>query len=152
MADQGEPLGDYLDRLIYTLYGQVQRGIGYITKHPQHSDVIEYIEDEATGRPHPIEDAADHYLLRAFDMARREMGDSVPDGKGPRGHIYYTFGDDKKWSRLDADAVSGECPERCTHCQHLWRDHRDDDGGGPVTPETSFVYCGRCSCNSGFGR
>lgn len=42
-------------------------------------------------------------------------------------------------------------PEVCP-CGHPVAEHGDDDGGGPITPETCFVYCERCGCTGGFGR
>jgi hypothetical protein len=183
MADDGEPLGDYLDKLIYSQYVDVQRGIGYLIRSPLHSAVVEYIEDEKTGRPHPIDDSADHYLLRKFDIVRRDISElplPVQDGiRGERRLPHRRWSDGYvgpgwiKWTegqggeRIDghyyANEMHGEIgwgclhgdPDwPCTECGHHPNDHRDDDGGGPVTDDTMLTYCGHgnCSCGQRIGR
>lgn len=105
-----EPLSDYLDRMIYSLYGSTQRGYGYVTKDPSLWDVIEYIEDGKTGRPVPIEDSADHFLLRSFDRLRqyfRAQPVSTANGKFGRQVQYgVTF---------ECNECSGEVPWRTLH-------------------------------------
>jgi hypothetical protein len=71
-----ESLTDYLDRLVYSQYVITQRGIGYISKSPLQSAIIDYIEDEETGRKITPEDSSDHFLLRHFDDARRNFADA----------------------------------------------------------------------------
>lgn len=70
MAD--EPLSNYLDRLISVAYATLVRGVGYKFNDPTAASMVHYIEDEKTGRPVPIDDSADHFLLRSFDELRRE--------------------------------------------------------------------------------
>lgn len=173
MADEREPLADYLDRLIGKMYVSAERGIGYLSKFPRHMEVFEYIEDEATGRPHPIEDAADHYLLRAFDLLRRDFEFKVPSMEGPRGEQRLPT---LRWSdgyvgpgwvrskeggggeRVDghyyADAMSGEIGWRCFHgdpewpcseCGHPAKSHYKDEEG--------FSNCSEsCNCGWNIGR
>lgn len=108
MAD--EPLSEYLDRLIYTLYGSTQRGIGYVQKDPSLWDVIEYIEDEKTGRPVPIDDSADHYLLRSFDRMRQWF-QNVPPSKANG-----LFGRRVQYGiPTECNECSGEIPWRTLH-------------------------------------
>jgi hypothetical protein len=112
MAD--EPLPEYLDRMIYTLYGFTQRGIGYVPKNPLHSEMVEYIEDEKTGRPVPIEDNADHFLLRAFDRLRTEYRTRPLPEKGFsfRGSVVYANG-----CLGESDMTYGEIPWRNKHVE-----------------------------------
>ncbi len=117
-----EPLSDYLDRMIFSMYGATQRGYGYVEKNPLHSDVVEYIEDEKTGRPVPIEDSADHYLLRSFDRVRHHLQSlPIPKGNGMNGqwtHTSITSEDDQIktiHTVLECNETSGEIPWRTLH-------------------------------------
>jgi hypothetical protein len=162
MAEEDEKLGDYLDHMIEDQYVTVERGRGYIFHSPLHSSVIDYIEDERTGRPHPIEDAADHFLLRHFDLARRETFHHSMVGS-ERGYVRRLDGTYESVAHQRDEIISGEVPWRSFHdtqnrdrwrcgCGHPFDEHGDDDNGGPVTDETCFVYCKHCGCTGGVGR
>lgn len=106
-----EPFGDYLDRMIYTLYGATQRGIGYVQKHPSHWDVVDYIEDDKTGRPVPIEDSSDHFLLRSFDRAHEYLQHiAIPKGTGVFGFVLRSDG-----GVTECNECHGEIPWRTFH-------------------------------------
>lgn len=108
-----DPLSTYLDRLIYSMYGSAQRGYGYVRKDPLHSEVIEYIEDESTGRPCPIDDSADHYLLRTFDRARRELLLLTVDYNECRGMVISP----SSVYEVISETVCGEIPWRLKHTE-----------------------------------
>ncbi len=164
-----------LDDMIHSLFGAVQRGIGYVAKHPRHSEVVEWIDENV---PVNVDDSADHFLLRQFDLAHRASF-VVPtqDVNCPRGEMTLS----RPWFEIDAenggftgparrdayrgDHLWGVIPWRslhkdpdwpCTECGYHENLHRDDAGGGPVTDATAFIYCtaddGKCNCGQNIGR
>ena len=156
-----EPLADYLDRLIQAAYVVTERGVGRKVMEPSAEDVQNLIEDEVWGRPIPIEDSADHFLLMGFDRVRREYlaKDPVPDWNFDVNGTVVLSGNRK----VDGDSFHGEILWRalhvdsgwlCRECGHPNDGHFDDDGGGPITDSTKFTYCevGKCSCGMRIGR
>jgi hypothetical protein len=110
MADK--PLPEYLDQMIYSLYGVTQRGYGYVAKYPLHTEVVEFIEDEKTGRPVPIEDSADHFLLRTFDRVRRDL---FQDGRIPKANGLFGRVVSYQRGTSECSECSGEIPWRNMH-------------------------------------
>jgi hypothetical protein len=60
---------------------------------------MNYIEHPSSGRPVPIDDSADHFLLRSFDRCRRE----------------YMLAPVPEYHRYSQLPVSGEIPWRVMH-------------------------------------
>lgn len=68
-----EPFAEYLDRMIGRIY-VTRKFSGHVTiNDPAEDSAASYIFDDATGRPVPIDDSADHFLLQSFDRARYEL-------------------------------------------------------------------------------
>lgn len=67
-----QTLTEYLDNLIERAY--VVRTPGQYPKSTRATEesVRYYIENEVTGRPVPIDDSADHFLLMSFHRLREE--------------------------------------------------------------------------------
>lgn len=66
-----ESLPEYLDRLIERVF--VSRKFSGPRSNQIDADNLAYfIEDEVTGRPCPIDDSADHFLLRTFHAMRED--------------------------------------------------------------------------------
>lgn len=152
MADD-QPLGEYLDYLIQDVYTATQRGIGTVSRYPLHSAVIEYIEDESTGRPVPIDDAADRFLLRAFDRVRAELAGVPLVHSSERGERRGNAFSSVKIERVDA--IAGSIPWRCFHgdpdwpcveCGHAARMHDDDGASWDCCLEDD------CNCGNNVGR
>lgn len=179
MADANEPLSDYVDKLIRDLYVR-SKFSGVALLSPSEEEMRDYIEDEDTGRPHPIEDAADHYLLRAFDVVRRDML-SLPlpertESSGEKRHYgpgWYRQGEDGKPIVVDGHLVPhegpwftnethGEIPWRCFHgdpdwpcteCGHHPDGHIDSElctAGAYLDDQARICY--PCNCGNNIGR
>lgn len=93
--------------------------------------------------------AAREYTCPAIDGLRSIVG-RMPSGTPVTG---VTNGEVRTCDGkvIPCDEWSGEILV-CGCCPHAWSLHRDDDGGGPITDETAFIYCKRCGCTGGFGR
>lgn len=159
-----EPLAEYLDRMIRDNYARTEEKFSGLARYhiePKSSyDVEEYIEDPQTGRPVPIEDSADHYLLLSFDRVRREIFD-LPMVGSERGYVRRFDGTYDSVAHTQPHAVvSGEIPWRsfstlpsdedsdlyrrdeygwwrCVECAHLPSDHF-----GPGSFECALCNCG----------
>jgi hypothetical protein len=107
-----EPLADYLDRLIQAAYVVTERGVGRKILNPSTEDIEALIEDEVWGRPVPIEDSADHFLLMSFDRVRREIF-TLPMVGSERGYV----------RRLDGtyDSVAHTQPHAVVTGEITWR-------------------------------
>ncbi len=161
-----EDLGRYVDRMICDLYVEERRFSG-TTKFasPLHSAVIEYIEDEATGRPHPIDDSADHFLLRHFDLVRRDsLGWRVPSLESC-GLVMRYSDEGEGFTLFPGNSASGEIPWRsmhgserigwrCFECGHHIDRHDPDfelcDDGNYVNDDGFTCY--PCNCGNNTGR
>lgn len=108
-----EPLTTYLDRMIEAAYVTTERGRGRSFHHPAEEAVEALIEDPDLGRPVPIDDSADHFLLRSFDRARREYWakDPVPDWNFDVNGAVTLHGNRK----FDGNSFHGEIPWRTLH-------------------------------------
>ncbi len=154
MTDDREPLGDYLDIVITENYVERVRGVGYVSKSPLHSAIIEYIEDDVTGRPHPIDDAADHYLLRKFDEARRDWDGTLVNSQGKNGSVKRYGG--SYAGTFFVNECCGEIAWRslhnnpgwpCVECGHSPNGHHSAGVGG-------WEWCDveGCNCGNNIGR
>lgn len=112
MADD---LAAYVDKMITDIIGPKKvRGAGYVTRPVRHSDVIEYIEDDVTGRHCLTNNSADHYLLRYFDKVRRTLPDlHVGDERGE----YLRYDASGGVMHFACDSCSGEIEWRKLHVE-----------------------------------
>lgn len=113
MAADDEPLSTYLDRMIEAAYVVTERGVGRTFHNPDEEDVTELIEDDELGRPVPIEDSADHFLLLSFDRFRREYWSRppIPDWNYDVNGTVILSGNRK----FDCTEIHGEIPWRTMH-------------------------------------
>ena len=74
MAEQSLP--EYLDHLISRAYVTTRyTGRLQVSTRATDASIRHYIEDDVTGRPVPIDDSADHFLLMSFHRLREEYLD-----------------------------------------------------------------------------
>jgi hypothetical protein len=113
MADADEKLSTYLDRLIDVAwtgpmdYNRRRKVIQRTTA----VSIRYYIEDDVTGRPVPIDDSADHFLLTKFHALREEFLDRpLPVYEEPK-------------------PISGEIPWRNMHVETCPTCDRSTDDG-----------------------
>ena len=155
-----EPFAEYLDRLIQEQYVERRLGVGYMFHSPLHSAVVEYLEDTSTGRPVPIDDSAEHYLLRKFDITRRNLLPApIPAKNGFQGEVRGRYGTwvVPKEQPYYTNEIHNEIPWRCYHgdlqwpcteCGHPESEHRSYEDG--------WHYCigddGECNCGNNIGR
>ncbi len=122
------PLGDYLDHLIERAYVSRKRGEYPKVHRASEASVRFYIEDEVTGRPVPINDSADHFLLMSFHRLREELLEKpVPENTGFFGSVRYANG-----TIGESDTALGEIPWRNKHVEVCQTCNRSTD-------ENSFI-------------
>lgn len=109
MVDKTLP--NYLDQLIERAYVSRKRGEYPKSLRATEESVRHHIEDEVTGRPRPIDDSADHFLLMSFHKLREELLEKpVPESTGFFGSVYHANG-----TRSEVDTASGEIQWRNKH-------------------------------------
>lgn len=161
-----EPLSKYLDLMIQSSYVHTERGVGRKIMNPPEEDIRALIEDQVWGRPVPIDDSADHYLLLSFDRVRREIFGRAMVGS-ERGFVRRLDGTyDSVAHTQPHPVVVGEIPWRsfhslpkdrssytrdelgwwrCNECSHLPDEHYPE----PFHDDPFGSYeCSRCNCGN----
>lgn len=149
MAEQS--LGEYLDHLIGRAYVTTRfTGRLQVSQRATEASVRHYIEDEVTGRPVPLDDSADHFLLMTFHRLREEFLDRpfpvYEEPKPVSGEIPWrelsTLSKDRDPSLYYRDSYGWW---RCVECAHTPDEHYPE----PYSGDTDAGYeCSKCNCGN----